>query len=485
MVFERRQRDAAWAAAILNTRSRTREIVAWTLAVAAPVLIAALTQPVRGSLGLSGYLFCALVVVVATALVGGVPPALTAVLAGSVAGAFVFALPYESARVYLRLDNAPLIAFIVVGTATAVLVASLTRLLEQQTRLRQVEAALRRVATLVARAAPAEELFAAATAEVGALLGAERVSLGRFETDGTLTILSGWAPQTDGDDDFAVLALQPKTNGNAPTARFADARLHTSVDAPIVLESRVWGMMVAGSSPDDVMPADSAERLRTLTDLLATAIANAESRNELTASRARVVAAADLARRQIERDLHDGAQQQLVSLALGLRAAQTTVPSHLDGLSEELSRVAEGLSGVQEELREIARGIHPAILAQGGVGPALRTLARRCALPVNLELLVTDRLVEHFEVAIYYIVAEALTNAVKHANASAVNVCVEPTRGVICISVCDDGIGGADPRLGSGLLGLKDRVGALGGTIAVDSPPGAGTRLEVDIPIGA
>jgi len=214
-----------------------------------------------------------------------------------------------------------------------------------------------------------------------------------------------------------------------------------------------------------------------------TAIANAENLTELTASRARVVAAADETRRRIERDLHDGAQQRLVSLSLALQAAQAAVPPQLGELEGELERVAKGLAGVLDDLQEMARGIHPAILARGGLEPALKTLARRCTVPVELDVRGVARLPERVEVAAYYVVAEALTNAAKHAHASVVHVDVEAADHALGLRVRDDGNGGADPARGTGLIGLKDRVEALGGTITVHSPVSAGTSLRAEFPL--
>jgi signal transduction histidine kinase len=209
------------------------------------------------------------------------------------------------------------------------------------------------------------------------------------------------------------------------------------------------------------------------------------SRDELAASRARVVATADDTRRRIERDLHDGAQQRLVSLALGLRAAQASVPPELGTLEAELSRVAEGLASVLDDLREIARGIHPAILAEGGIGPALKTLARRSPIPVELEVHPESqtRLPESVEVATYFVVAEALTNAAKHAEASSILVRVDVDDDELRVSIRDDGRGGADPDTGTGLIGLKDRVEAIAGTLVVESPVGGGTTLLVVLPL--
>jgi signal transduction histidine kinase len=206
-------------------------------------------------------------------------------------------------------------------------------------------------------------------------------------------------------------------------------------------------------------------------------------RAELTASRARVVAAADASRRRIERDLHDGAQQRLVSLALELREAEATVPPDQHDLKTRLADSAKGLTGVLEELQEIARGIHPAILSEGGLGPALKTLARRSAIPVELDLRADRRLPERVEVAIYYVASEALTNAAKHSQASVVRVDFEARDGIARLAIRDDGVGGTEPGRGSGLVGLTDRVEAIGGTIAVTSPAGSGTSLLVELPV--
>jgi signal transduction histidine kinase len=207
------------------------------------------------------------------------------------------------------------------------------------------------------------------------------------------------------------------------------------------------------------------------------------SREELAASRARIVATADQARRRIERDLHDGTQQRLVSLVLDLRAAEAAVPPERPELRAQVGRVADGLTGALEELRELSRGIHPAILSEGGLAPALKALARRSPVPVELTVDVTARLPEPVEVAAYFVVSEALANAAKHAHASVAEVEARASDGLLHLSVNDDGVGGAAPGGGSGLVGLADRVEALGGTIEVHSPAGRGTRLQIELPI--
>jgi signal transduction histidine kinase len=367
-------------------------------------------------------------------------------------------------------------------------------------RLAEEQAALRRVATLVARGVPAEVVFAAVTEEVAELLPVEFASLGRFESDGTGTVMA-----TSGriDDRFPVGSRWPLTGKNVVTTIFETGRparidgyadasgplgdtareegFGSGVGTPIIVEGRLWGM-VASYSPQ-LLPADTEARLASFTELVATAIANAQSRAELTASRARIVAAADETRRRIERDLHDGIQQRLVTLGLELRTAQATVPLPLSGLDAALVRVADGLATVFDELREISHGIHPAILSKGGLKPALNALRRRSPIPVELNLHTDRRLPEPVEVAAYYVVSEALTNAAKHAHASVATVDLHTHHAYVQLTIRDDGIGGADPNQGTGLLGLRDRIEALGGTLHVTSPTGNGTTLLIEVPL--
>jgi signal transduction histidine kinase len=218
------------------------------------------------------------------------------------------------------------------------------------------------------------------------------------------------------------------------------------------------------------------------TDLVATAVANAQNRAELIASRTRIVAASDEARRRIERDLHDGAQQGLVALALRLRSAAEA--SHdSDEIRTEITDVVAGLMGMVDELREISRGIHPAILSRAGLRPALRALGRRSAIRVDMDVRIAGRLPEPIEVGAYYVVSEMLTNAAKHARASVVEVGATTSGGILRLCVRDDGVGGADPLRGSGLVGLKDRIEALGGSFAMDSPTGGGTTVSCELPV--
>jgi signal transduction histidine kinase len=373
---------------------------------------------------------------------------------------------------------------------------------EQASLLAEEQAALRRVATLVAQGVLAEQVFAAVTEEVVRVLPVDVARMGRFEPDGTVTFVaaSGRTAVV-----FAVGArlllggknvstMVARTGRPARIDGYADASgpigvavresgFHSAVGTPITVEGRPWGVMVVGSSLREPMPADTEARLASFTELLATAIANAESRAALAASRARIVVAADETRRQIERDLHDGIQQRLVSLMLELRAAEAAKSSGAGQLREQLARTAQGLDGLHEELREISRGIHPAILSQGGLSGALRALARRSAVPVELELRAERGQPEHVAVAAYYVVSEALTNAAKHAHASMVHVELEARDATVRLAIRDDGVGGADPEQGSGLVGLSDRIEALGGTLQVTSPADSGTTLQIEVPL--
>jgi PAS domain S-box-containing protein len=228
---------------------------------------------------------------------------------------------------------------------------------------------------------------------------------------------------------------------------------------------------------------DVTERRQAETELRRLAGEQAASRLALAASRRRIVAAADDARRRIERDLHDGTQQRLVSLKLSVDAAEADVPLDRCDLRAELSRIAAGLTDAVAELQEISRGIHPAILSQGGLGPALRTLARRSAIPVELDVATDTRLPEPIKVAAYYVASEALANSAKYAQASRMQVSLATRNGSLMLSIRDDGVGGADVGRGSGLVGLQDRVEALGGMIGIDSPPGGGTSIVVTLPL--
>jgi signal transduction histidine kinase len=266
-------------------------------------------------------------------------------------------------------------------------------------------------------------------------------------------------------------------------ARVRQLGIRSGVGAPIVVDGRLWGAAVAASAQQELLPPDTEERVGDFADLVAAAIANAAARADLIASRARIVTATDNARRRLERDLHDGAQQRLVSLALHLRMMREEEIRETGELRMQLDRAISEASDVVEELRELSRGIHPAILSDGGLAPAMKTLARRSPVPVTLDVAIEHRLPDSVEVAAYYVVAEALTNVAKHAGASQVCVRAHTRGGELWLSIEDNGIGGAQSGSGSGLIGLLDRVEALGGHLRIVSPPGGGTSLEATLPI--
>jgi signal transduction histidine kinase len=385
------------------------------------------------------------------------------------------------------------------------LVATAIANAEARGELRRVadeQAALRRVATLVAQGAPSAAVFDAVAREIGQLLPADDATvLSRYDPDGYLTRVGVWGrpgvrlPTGErsrlGGRNVSTMVFE--TAQAARLDNYGDdageasvwtaAGLRSAVGVPISVDGRLWGSVVVTSMSEEPLPSDTEARLAGFTELVATAIANAQAHAELTASRARIVATADQTRRRIERDLHDGAQQQLVTLALQLRAAQAKVPAQLDRVNAELERVAIGLSSTLDELREFARGIHPAILVKGGLAPALKTLARRSSIRVTLDIRTRERLPGPVEVAAYYVLSEALANAAKHAKASGVHVQVDATNGVLRLGVRDDGVGGADPARGSGLMGIRDRVEAAGGTFRLISRQGEGTHLLIELPV--
>jgi signal transduction histidine kinase len=353
------------------------------------------------------------------------------------------------------------------------------------------------VAVLVARGTPPDVVFKTVAAEVSKLLDTDVTLIGRYESDSTFTYLATVGehlPQTDalhrlmlGGNNLVTNILRSGRSesmtydiATGPIAAYArQLGIRGAIGTPIVVEGRIWGAMLAGWTRSTHGPPDALRRIADITELVATTIANAESRAALIESRARVVAASDESRRRIERDLHDGAQQRLVTLALKLRSHQADAAPEMARLLDEAS---SDIEEVLHELRELAHGLRPPMLAEGGLKPALNGLVRRAPIPVRLDVQVDHRLPERIEVAAYYIVGEALTNVAKHARASFATVDVRATAEVLSITVADDGIGGADPARGSGLLGLRDRVEAIGGTISLISPP-EGTTVIADLPI--
>jgi signal transduction histidine kinase len=362
--------------------------------------------------------------------------------------------------------------------------------------LTDTQAALRRLATLVARGEPPEAVFAAATREALRHSGNGTARMIRFELDGTAMLVANEGatrPEVEvGErwEGYPPDGLTATVRRTGQAARVDDYRaieggeatlregIRSAVAVPIYVDGRLWGMIAVGPGP---LPPDLEQRMSEFTDLVATAVANAQNRAELITSRARIVMASDEARRRIERDLHDGTQQHLVALALRLRSA--AAPHDSEEIRTEITDVAAELMGVTGELREIARGIHPAILSTAGLRPALHALGRRSAVPVDVDVRIDGRLPGAVEAGAYYVVSELLTNAAKHARASAVEVDAEASGGTLRVRVRDDGVGGATPLRGSGLAGLKDRIEAIGGTLSIHSPAGGGTTVSCDLPV--
>jgi signal transduction histidine kinase len=380
---------------------------------------------------------------------------------------------------------------------------SLCELADNLSVLARQQTALRRVATLVARGVSQSEVFAAVAEEMAGCLDVGHAEVFCYEDDGeaVLVVASHAAPgmpkfsvgerlTCEGDNVSAMVfhkGMAARLDSWAGAAgsiaeRVRALGIRSRVGAPIVVDERMWGMAVVSSTHADPLPPDTEARIAEFAELVATAIAAATARAELIASRARIVAAADDARRRLERDIHDGAQQRLISLGLKLRLAEESVPPECDDLKDVVSEAVSGLTDVFQELQEISRGIHPAILATGGLAAGFKTLARRSTVPVNLDLAIERRLPDSIEVAAYYVVAEALTNAAKHAQASEVKVRAHATDDSLTVLIADDGIGGAESRKGSGLIGLKDRIEVLGGRMHVTSPPGGGTSIDITIP---
>jgi signal transduction histidine kinase len=362
-------------------------------------------------------------------------------------------------------------------------------------------AALRRVATLVARQPSPAEVFAAVTEEAGRLLGAQTTNLMRVESPELALIVAGWSEgvahvpvgSTGVLDGRGLVGKILNTGrpsrvedfdevGGAVAASMRSLGLRSGVAGPVIVGGRIWGALVACSAGTVPLPAGTEDRLAAFAQLISLAIENAEARAELAASRARLVAAADEARRRIERDLHDGAQQRLLATALTLTLTQQRLHLDPDGAGSLLASAREELDRGLCELRELARGLHPAVLTDRGVEAAVRSLVQRAPVPVDFRAAVPARLDATIEAAAYFVVSEALTNVGKYADANSASVELELAGDTLVVTIADDGIGGADPALGSGLRGLVDRVQAVGGRLAVSSPPGKGTRLRAKLP---
>ncbi len=364
-------------------------------------------------------------------------------------------------------------------------------------------AALRRVATLVARESSRAEIFAAVTRETGELLSAQRTTLLRVESPEWALVVAAWSngdapPVPIGhrgaiDEGRGILgrmlqAARPvriedfDEVGGVVAQLMRDLGIRAAAAGPIVLGGRLWGALTAAWPDPAAMPPGAEDRVAAFTELLSHAIENAEARQELAASRARLVEAADAARRRIERDLHDGAQQRLVAAALELTILEGRLDRDPAGAKAVLGRAREHLEHGLGELRDLARGIHPAVLTERGLEAAVLALVQRAPVPVDLDVDVPERLDAGIEAAAYFVVSEALTNVAKYADARTVDVALRTSGGTLLVTIADDGVGGADLDRGSGLRGLADRVQAVGGVLEVSSPPGEGTRLCARLP---
>jgi signal transduction histidine kinase len=368
-------------------------------------------------------------------------------------------------------------------------------------RLAAEQSALRRVATLVAREHSPVDVFATLAKEVGVLFEVDASSILRYEADSSAILVAGWSkeppdlpigerfPPEWGLVGEVKRAGEPRRKEDydpAGRTSAADPRphgIHSAVVSPIIVDGAIWGMLCLISRQPEPLPPDTETRLGEFSRHAGMAVANAKSRADLAESRARLVRTADEARRRFEHDLHDGAQQRLVSLGLELRAAEASVPFERTDLKGALSHVGDGLNDVLDGLRELSRGLHPSVLSEDGLTPALSALALRSPVPVELRLdLGGERFEEPIEVTAYYVTSEALTNSAKHARASRAKITARRYDGWLELIVSDDGRGGADPSAGSGLTGLVDRVEAIGGTLRIDSPPGLGTAIRLMLP---
>jgi signal transduction histidine kinase len=368
-------------------------------------------------------------------------------------------------------------------------------------RLAEEQAALRRVATLVASSAQPKEVFQAVAEEAGLLLQARTAATVRFDEE-TAVVVGSW---NDGEGlGIEVGTLVPYSAPESPVYRASHeggriddyedlpgeaARLtrlagyRSAVMAPITAGGRLWGSLAVFSASPHHFPPDAQQRLADFTNLVALALESAEAHDQLTASRARIVEASVAERRRLERDLHDGAQQRLVTLAVHLRIAQESLHEDPAAAEAMLASVGEELKAALEELRELARGLHPAVLTDRGLAPALHSLAGRAPFPVEIEGAPSRRLDSGVEAAVYYVVAESLTNAAKHAGASTGRIDISTTSDEVAVEISDNGSGGASMDAGSGLRGLADRVEALGGRFDVISPPAGGTVVRATLPL--
>lgn len=369
-------------------------------------------------------------------------------------------------------------------------------------RLVAEQGALRRIATLVARASPSDAVFGAVTEEVGQLLGADMTLLLRYEPDKEAVVVAGWSQyavpivvgtRTALPPDGAAMHVYTSQRSwwtrvgegtSVPDPFLARHGIRISVGAPIVMQGSLWGALIVMAASEEQLRPQDAARTADFTDLVGLAVANLQARADLTAASVRIVEASDQARRRLERDLHDGTQQRLLALLLDLRRIHALTPVEPTGLADDLAEVTDDLADAINELREVSHGIHPVILTERGLEPALKALARRSPVPAELHVDLPFRLPPNIETSAYHVVAEALTNTAKHAHASYVRIDATADEQTLRLRIGDDGVGGADPSVSSGIRGIGDRVTALGGSSRLASPPGHGTTLWFTIPLG-
>jgi PAS domain S-box-containing protein len=361
------------------------------------------------------------------------------------------------------------------------------RLREDLRKLADEQTALRQVATLVARETDQGALFESVCASLGGLMGAARVSVIQREDGSTKGLMTWENPHADSvhpqePSPIAINAptLSTSNSGAAIRASGSQDAGRYIVDTPILMNNENWGSLVVES--DDLPPSGSDQTVARFADMISTSITRETARSQLFASRARIVTAGDEARRQIQRNIHDGAQQRIVASVIDLQLADERFDSDPTAARAALRSALRTARDGLQELRELAAGLHPRILARGGLPAALDTLAGQCRLPVAVAA-PNARYSPQLEAAVYFVVAEALTNVAKHANASCARVEVTESKGDLVVSIEDDGMGGADPEAGSGLRGLSDRTEALGGYLRVDSQKGHGTILTASLPI--
>jgi signal transduction histidine kinase/CHASE3 domain sensor protein len=357
------------------------------------------------------------------------------------------------------------------------LVATTIANAESRTALRQVsdqQAALRRVATLVAQAAPPEEVFTTVAGELARLLGADSAVVARLDPDGATTVVA-----RSGDAEDAPPAIMAGLVETRRAVRVDDNGGGSSVATPVLVGGRLWGATIVATA-EDPLAADTEQRMADFTELVATAIANADGRAQLVASRVRLLTAADEARRRVVRDLHDGAQHRLANTIMTLKAAQEATRAD-DATDELLAQAIDQTEQANAELRELAHGILPPVLAHGGLRAGVNSLVARVHLPVEVSV-EDERFPPQIEANAYFVVAEALTNVVKHSHARRAEVKVWVEQGALRLDVLDDGVGGARSD-GTGLVGINDRLAALGGRLRVESPPGGGTRVGATLPL--